>query len=234
MSHTKIAIVTAASQGIGAACARRLAQEGHAVVIMARSAGIHDLASELGGHAVVGSVTSPSDIEKLVRHTIDLHGRIDAVICNTGHPPKGELLEISDDDWHVTLEMLFLNVVRIARLVTPHMQRAGGGAFVNISSFGAGKPSLKYPTSSVIRAALTNYATLFSRQYAKDGIRMNNVLPGFVDNFDVAAETLARIPPARAATAVEIANVVAFLASDRSTYLAGQDVAVDGGLLDGW
>jgi NAD(P)-dependent dehydrogenase (short-subunit alcohol dehydrogenase family) len=232
--HRPISIITAASQGLGAACAKCMADNGYTVVLMSRSDRVRDVANRLGGTGVVGSVTNVEDLSNLVQRTMDDHGRIDAVISNTGHPPKGDLLAITDDDWLGSVELLFLSVVRLARLITPHMQRMGGGAFVNISSFGARAPSLAYPTSSVIRAALTNFTVLYARSHARDRIRMNNVLPGFAENHPVDEETLARIPAGRPATVNEIANVAAFLASPKASSITGQDVLADGGLLPGW
>src|SRR5439155_20235381 len=135
MAERPVALVTAASRGIGAACARALAARGHAVALLARADDVLALASELGGLGVVGSVTEGRDLEALVRRTLDAYGRIDAAVINTGHPPTGSLLELSDADWHAGLDLLLLDVVRLARLVTPVMERQGGGAIVNVSAF---------------------------------------------------------------------------------------------------
>src|SRR5918911_40694 len=135
MHEQPVAIVTAASRGIGAACARELAGRGYRVGLLARSAEVQDLARELGGVGWVGSVASVEGLEGVVRTTLEAFGRIDGVVNNTGHPARGELLEISDADWHAGLDLLLLNVVRMARLVTPIMERQGGGAIVNISTF---------------------------------------------------------------------------------------------------
>src|SRR5262245_60388164 len=115
----KVAIITAAGQGIGAAITRELAASGYRVSLLSNSGGALKLAHELGGISMTGSVTEPADLEKLVNSTMENFGRIDAVVNNTGHPPKGELLEISDADWHLGLDLLILNVLRMARLVTP-------------------------------------------------------------------------------------------------------------------
>lgn len=226
----KVAIVTAASRGMGAASARELAALGWNVVLLARSEEVHTLARELGGAAVQGSITEPADLERLVRTTVDTYGRIDAVVTSTGHPPKGPLLELSDDQWRTGLDMILLNVVRLARLVTPVMQAQRGGAFVNISSFAAFEPNAAFPISSALRAALASFAKLYAEQYAAEGIRMNNLLPGYVESYPITAETAATIPMKRAATVREIAHTVAFLVGPESSYITGQNLIIDGGL----
>ncbi|MCC7141106.1 MAG: SDR family oxidoreductase [Candidatus Eisenbacteria bacterium] len=227
----RTAIITAASSGIGAACATELADRGYAVVLFARSEAVEGLAGKLRGTAVRGSVSRAQDLERLVQETLDRHGRIDAVVNNTGHPPKGGLLEVSDTDWHDGLDLLFLSVVRLARLVTPVMQSQGGGAIVNISSFAAQEPSLPRPVSSALRAALSSFTKMFADQYASAGIRMNSVLPGWVSNHEVPPDVVAGIPIGRPAAAPEIARVVAFLLSAEASYLTGENIRVDGGLL---
>jgi NAD(P)-dependent dehydrogenase (short-subunit alcohol dehydrogenase family) len=159
----KVAIVTAASGGIGAACARELARRGYQVSLLARSADVLNLAHDLGGIATVGSVTEFGAIERLVASTLAQYGRIDAVVNNTGHPAKGDLLGITDEEWHEGLDLVLLSVIRMARLTTPVLERGGGGAIVNISSFAAQEPSLPRPVSSALRAALSSYTSLFGQ-----------------------------------------------------------------------
>ena len=225
-----VAIVTAAGRGIGAACARELAARGYAVALMSQSDAASELAQELGGIGMSGSVTQPADLEKLVAAAVDAYGRVDAVVNNTGHPARGELLDLTDDDWHAGLDLLFMNVVRMARVVTPLMKDVGGGAIVNISTFAAEEPSLEYPVSSALRAALSGFTKLYADRHAADGIRMNNILPGFLDNYPVPDETRDSIPMRRAGTVEEIAKTAAFLLSTDAGYITGQNVRVDGGL----
>ncbi len=234
MAPTRVAIVTAASKGIGAACARRLAEDGWKLVVFSSSKQIFELARQIDALPVQGSVASQADLETCVNAALEHGGRIDAVVNNTGHPPKGNLLKIADDQWHQGLELVFMNVVRMARLVVPRMLRQGRGAIVNISSFGACEPQEAFPVSSCFRAALGAYAKLFADRYAADGIRMNNVLPGFVETYPVDEQTMASIPMKRPASVNEIAGTVAFLLSGEAGYITGRNILVDGGLCRGF
>lgn len=213
---------------MGEAIARRLASDGYQLGLMSNSGGAEALAGELGAVAVSGSVTDPSDLARLVDLTVSTYGRLDAVVNNTGHPPKGELLEISDDDWKAGLELTFLNVVRMARLVTPHLQASGGGSIVNIGTFASFEPDAAFPVSAPMRAALAGFTKIYSDKYAP--IRMNNVLPGYMENYEVGPEIQARIPLGRRGRLTEIGDTVAFLLSDGAGYITGQNLRVDGGL----
>jgi NAD(P)-dependent dehydrogenase (short-subunit alcohol dehydrogenase family) len=226
----KVAIVTAAGHGVGAAIARELASSGYQLSLLSNAGGAVALAKELGGVGMTGSVTEASDLAELVDSTMQAFGRIDAVVNNTGNPPKGELLDIPDDDWHLGLDMLVLNVVRMARLITPIFIEHGGGAMVNISTFSAFEPDLSFPVSSTLRAGLASFVRLYAERYAEAGIRMNNVLPGYMDNYPASEDTLARIPMKRAAKVGEIAKTVRFLLSADAGYITGQNIRADGGL----
>lgn len=226
----KVAIVTAAGKGIGAAIARALAEADYQVSLMSNSGGAVALAEELGGIGMTGSVTNPDDLKKLVDTTMEKFGRVNAVINNTGHPPKGDILAITDDDWHLGLELLILNVVRMARLVTPIFEKQGGGTMVNISTFSAFEPDPAFPVSSSLRGGLAGFTKLYADRYAESGIRMNNVLPGFMDNYPESAEIVEKIPMKRYAKVEEVANTVRFLLSEDAGYITGQNIRVDGGI----
>ena len=229
-SGEKVAIVTAAGSGMGAACARELAQRGFRMALMSPSGRAGDLAEELGGFGLTGSVTEVGDLESLVGEALDRYGRIDGVVNSTGHPPAGDILELTDDEWHEALDLVVLNVVRIARLATPAMMRQGGGAIANISTFSAFEPSPDFPLSSSLRAALAGFTKLYSDRYAAEGVRMNNILPGYLENFEIDEETLRSIPMQRQGAVAEIAKTAAFLLSEDSGYITGQNIRVDGGI----
>jgi NAD(P)-dependent dehydrogenase (short-subunit alcohol dehydrogenase family) len=226
----KVAIVTAAGSGMGATCARELAGRGYAVALMSPSGKAEALGEELGGLGLTGSVTEEADLETLVGGTLDRYGRIDGVVNSTGHPASGEVLELADGQWHEALDLVVLNVVRIARLVTPAMLRQGGGAIVNVSTVSAFEPSPAFPLSSSLRAALAGFTKLYADRYAAEGVRMNNVLAGYVESFEIDDETRGSIPMQRQGTLEEIAKTAAFLLSEDSGYITGQNIRVDGGL----
>lgn len=230
MSQSSVAIITAGGGGMGAAITKELSTEGYQVALMSRSNASEKLAKSLGGLGLRGSVAEAADLEDLVQQTLDKYGRIDAVVNHTTHPPKGDLLEITDEDWHAGLDMLILNVVRMARLVTPTMLSQGKGAIVNITTFAAFEPELALPVSCTLRAGLASFTKLYADKYASAGIRMNSILPGFINSLDHSEEALARIPMQRIGSVEEIAKTTAFLLSDGAGYITGQNIRVDGGV----
>ncbi len=161
---------------------------------------------------------------------MDSCGRIDAVVIHTAHPTKGDLLEIMDEDWHRGLDMMLLQVIRMCRLVTPIMLEQGGGAHVNITTFAAFEPELFLPVSCALRAGVSVFAKMYATKYADAGIRMNSVLPGYIDSLNHTEETRVKVPMQRIGTAEEIAKTTAFLLSDGAGYITGQNLRVDGGI----
>jgi NAD(P)-dependent dehydrogenase (short-subunit alcohol dehydrogenase family) len=230
MSEQKVAIVTAGGSGMGAAAASKLAEDGFRVAILSSSGKGEALAKELGGVGVTGSNQSNEDLARLVDQTVERWGRIDALVNSAGHGPRAPVLELSDDDWHRGMEVYFLNVVRPTRLVTPVMQRQKSGAIVNISTFAAFEPDPVFPTSGVFRAGLAAYTKLFADKYAADNVRMNNVLPGFIDSLPEKEEFRSRVPMGRYGRVAEVAELIALLASDRAAYITGQNIRIDGGI----
>ena len=227
----RVAIVVGGGRGIGAAAVRALAADGYRIAALSPSGSAAELARSLGGVGVSGSNRSESDLAAVIDLALDVYGRIDVVVNSTGHARRAPVLEISDDDWLEGYELYLLSVIRMARLVTPHLIAAGGGAIVNVSTSSPYEPNPRFPVSATFRAALGTLAKLYSDEHGASGIRMNNVLPGFTvqDPATVPAEWTSRIPLRRAASPEEIASVIRFLASDASSYMTGQNVRVDGG-----
>ncbi|MBJ9973837.1 SDR family oxidoreductase [Pseudomonas sp. S75] len=230
MSEEKVAIITAAGSGMGAAAARRLAADGFRVAILSSSGKGEALANELGGIGVTGSNQRNDDLQRLVDAVLQRWGRIDVLVNSAGHGPRAPILQISDEDWHLGLDTYLLNVVRPTRLVTPIMQQRQQGVIINISSAWTFEPSDLFPTSAVFRAGLAAFTKLFADTYAKDNLRMNNVLPGWIDSLPGTDQRRDSVPLQRYGKAEEIAATIAFLASEGAGYITGQNLRVDGGL----
>ena len=229
----KVALVTAGGSGMGAVAARKLAADGFRVAILSSSGKGEALAKTLGGLGVTGSNQSGDDLKRVVDLAMAQWGRIDALVNSAGHGPRAALLDISDEQWRTGMDVYLMNVIRAVRLVAPIMAAAGGGAIVNISTAWAFEPSPMFPTSAVFRAGLAAFTKLFADEYAPKNVRMNNVLPGWIDSLPETPERRASVPMGRYGRAEEIAATVAFLVSQGAGYITGQNIKVDGGLMRG-
>ncbi|AEH81494.1 SDR family oxidoreductase [Sinorhizobium meliloti] len=225
----KVCLITGGGRGMGAAVAREMHARGYKLVLMSPSENCETLAAELGGIARRGVAQSAADLKGIADLAMSTYGRIDAVLNHTGHPPKGDLLEITDENWDLANDMIAKSVIRMARLVTPVMEAQGGGSIVNITTYAAFEPSLWFPASCVYRAGVSSFTKLYSDRYGPKNIRMNCLLPGFTDSLDVgkfadltALKRIGRVE--------EQAKAAAFLLSDDSSYITGQSLRVDGGL----
>ena len=230
MNENKVAILIAAGTGIGADAAKQLASDGFNISILSSSGKGEALAKKLGGIGVTGSNQSNDDIKKIVEETLNKWDRIDVLVNSAGHGPRGPILELTDEDWHKGMDTYFMNVVRSTRLVTPFMQKQKYGVIINISTFATFEPESIFPTSGVFRAGLASFTKLYADRYAADNIRMNNILPGFIDSLPEKEEFKVRIPLKRYGKTREISEVVCFLASDGAGYITGQNIRVDGGI----
>ncbi|MDP4076866.1 SDR family oxidoreductase [Acidovorax sp. A1169] len=230
MSVEKVALITAGGSGMGAAAARKLAADGYRVGILSSSGKGEALAAELGGLGVTGSNQSVEDLGRLVDQAVARWGRVDVLVNSAGHGPRAPVLDLTDEQWHTGMDVYLLNVIRPTRLVVPHMQKQGGGSIINISTAWAFEPSAMFPTSAVFRAGLAAFTKLFTDSYAKDNIRMNNVLPGWIDSLPATEERRQTVPLGRYGKSAEIAATIAFLASEGGAYITGQNLRVDGGL----
>ena len=226
----KVAVITAGGSGMGAGAARRLAEDGFKVAVLSSSGKGEALAGELGGVGVTGSNQSNDDLRRVVDAAFERWGRIDVLVNSAGHGPRAPILDLTDEDWHRGLDVYFMNVVRPTRLVTPIMQKQRSGSIINISTFAAFEPDPVFPTSGVFRAGLAAYTKLFADKYAAENIRMNNVLPGFIDTRPEKEEFRSRIPMGRYGRTDEISATIAFLASEGAGYITGQNIRVDGGI----
>ncbi|MCZ7467620.1 SDR family oxidoreductase [Agrobacterium sp. O3.4] len=230
MSAEKVAVVTAGGSGMGAAVAKRLAADGYKLAVLSSSGKGEALAQELGGIGITGSNQSNDDLQRLTDLTLEKFGRIDVLVNSAGHGPRASILDITDEQWHTGLDVYLMNVIRPTRIIAPVMVKQKAGAIINISTAWAFEPSSMFPTSAVFRAGLASYSKIFSDTYAADNVRMNNVLPGWIDSLPGTEERRESVPMQRYGKSEEIAATVAFLASEGAGYITGQNIRVDGGL----
>ena len=250
----KVAIVTGSSDGIGYASAHALAKEGVRVVLCARreaplAEARETIAKETGAEilAVQCDVQQFPDVRRLIGETMQRFGAIHILVNNAGSVPSVKFTEVDDAQWHQMLEGKLLNYIRVTREVVPCMQKAGWGRIINIAGGAGRQPTATGMAVGVNNAAVINWTKSLSLQYAGDGILATVIAPGKIDtprqvrnrereaeirgiNLEVLREEGVRdIPLKRIGCPEEVASVVVFLASERSSYMTGTCVAVDGG-----
>lgn len=245
----KVAIVTGGSQGIGRATALRLAEEGASVVIAARGRELLDqVAAEIraaGGSvaAVPADVSRAEDCARLVAEAVKAYGRLDILVNNAGTSATGEFESVTDELWQADFELKLFAAIRLARLAIPHMKQQGGGRIVNITNIGAKQPRAKSMPTTVTRAAGLAFTKALSKEFAPHQILVNTVCIGLVRAgqherkaakagiaLEQAYANMAKdIPLGRVGRAEEVANAIAFLASEAASYITGTSINLDGG-----
>jgi 3-oxoacyl-[acyl-carrier protein] reductase len=254
----KVALVTASSEGLGLACALRLAEAGCSVAICARRPDVlqhaqNEIKSATGSEvlAVPADLTEAEAIQSLVKTVHAWCGRIDVLVANTGHIPYGGLFELDDSQWHRAFDLLLMSMIRLSRHIVPIMQQQGKGYIVFISSAVAKEPSPHLLLSNVLRVGVVALAKSLSQSLAADNIRVNTVTPGYFDTGRVrtridkmaakkgipreavAHDFASDIPLGRLGNAEELADLVAFLVSRRAEFLTGSTIQIDGGKAHG-
>lgn len=227
----KVALITAGATGAGTAVARTLARHGFQIGMLSSTAQGEALAEELGGVGVTGSNTALDDLRRVVSQVMARWGRIDVLVNSAGHSPRAPLLDLADEQWLAGMESHLLNVIRPSRLVAPIMQEQCGGSIINISSAWPVEPSALFPAASMMRAGLASFTRIFVDSFSRHNVRMNNILPGWVDSGPQGEERRIAIPLMRFGKVEEVAATAAFLATEGAAYITGQTLRVDGGLM---
>ena len=250
----KVAVVAAASKGLGRACAHELAAEGAKVVMCARgeaelNAARDEIARATKGdvRAVAADVSTVEGIDRLARLALDTHGRVDVLVNNAGGPPSGPFEKHSWEEWEKAVNLTLRSAIELTRRVLPGMRERKWGRIVNITSIAVKQPVDGLILSNSIRAAVTGWARTLANEVAADGVTVNNVLPGYtrtervtqlnaaraasegVDTAEIQKRIDAQIPMRRMGDAREFAAMVAFLCSERASYVTAQSIPVDGG-----
>jgi len=239
----RTAIVCGASSGLGLASAEALAAEGANVAMLSRRRDVLEREAErIGALAVRGDVSSAPDLERLVERTVEAFGGIDILVWNSGGPPPGTALEITDERLEDAFALLLAPAVRLVRLTLPYLQRSAAGRIVCITSAAVKEPTPHLALSNTLRPGVTGWAKTVARELGPSGITVNCVAPGRVDTPRIQQlygddgpppEQIAQIPLGRLGTPREFGDVVCFLASERASYVTGTTIAVDGGLTRG-
>ena len=226
----KVCVIIGGGKGMGEAVAREMNKRQYKLALMSPSENCERRANELDGIAVRGKAENTADTQALFDVAMETYGRIDSLLIHVGGPPKGDLLDIADEDWVKANNMVLLPVIRMSKLVTPCMQAQGGGSSVNITTFSTFEPSLTFPISSVYRVGVSSFTKLYSDCYGANNIRMNCLLPGFTDSLNLPKKFADMAVFNRLARAEEQTKSAAFLLTDDSTYITGQGIRVDGGV----
>ncbi|MFQ5630355.1 MAG: SDR family oxidoreductase [bacterium] len=254
----KTALVAAASQGLGFAAARELATEGANVVMCSRNQEKIEAAAEqmrqnsgVAIEPVVADVRKNEDIMKIIDKTVESFGGIDILITNAGGPPAGNFDDISDDGWLSGVELTMLSAIRFIRGVLPYMKKSNWGRIVNILSISVKQPIAGLLVSNTIRPGLVGLSKTLADEVAANGITVNNVCPGWtkterVDGLmairaqkqrisieEASADIVNNVPMQRMGKPEELAALIAFLCSERASYITGATIPVDGGAYRG-
>ena len=257
----RVALVCAASQGLGKAAAIGFAREGAHTVICARGkkallAAVKEIRRAAYDRTttvlpVAADLTDPKDIKRLVATTVKRYGRIDILVTNAGGPPVGAFPDLDDETWNMGIARNLMSTIRCIREVLPYMQKRRWGRIINITSLTAKQPVNDLVISSTVRPGVLGLSKILANQYGKSGITFNNVAPGYMltarqeeialsrarsKGMSVARymEELARdVPLGRYGNPDELANVIVFLGSERASYVNGATISVDGGLVKG-
>lgn len=244
----RVAIVCASSKGIGRAAAQALAQEGVRLALCARGReALETTADELRSAgatvlAIPADLRREQDIETVFQRTLDVYGRLDILITNTGGPPPGRFEQHDDAAWQAAFESLLLSVVRLSRLALPEMRQRGWGRIVNVTSSSVKQPIANLVLSNALRAAVTGMAKTLSQEVAGNGITVNCVAPGRIltdrlTQLHGGSEAEARaqggqgVPMQRVGEPADMGNAIAFLCSEQAAYITGVTLQVDGGLI---
>jgi 3-oxoacyl-[acyl-carrier protein] reductase len=235
----RTAIVCGASSGMGLATAEALAREGANVAMFARRRELLDReADRIGALAVRGDVTNPADLKRLVDRTIEAFGGIDILVNNSGGPPRGPAVGLTDTDVETAVELLLLSVVRLTDLCLGQLERSGHGRIINIESSSVREPADNLALSNAVRPGVVGWAKSMARELGPKKITVNTIAPGKIDTARLQeayadrsrADDMEEIPLRRFGQAEEVADVICFLASDRAGYVSGAVIPVDGGL----
>ncbi|MEE9237385.1 MAG: SDR family oxidoreductase [Thermoplasmata archaeon] len=254
----KVALVAAASQGLGRAIAMELSREGARVAICSRDEGrvrttAAEIARESGGEVlpVQADVTRYEDIKAFVQEVVEAFGGVQVLVTNAGGPPPGQFADVGDEDWYSTYDLTFMSAVRLIRECLPYMKEGGWGRIIVMTSLSVKQPIDDLVLSNAVRLAVVGMAKSLAKDLAPDNITVNVAGPGFIatdrlkDLFEaradrdgttaeeVQARLVSSIPMGRLGLPEEIGVLVAFVASERASYLTGNVIQLDGGLYRG-